>query len=118
MKWHRKFSVTRGKAELKIHTTVVITGNTRGVGLFSGNTADQAHRIGENNSCFVSRMKTWPSCYRIDAAHPPGCCYRPGWRETARCDPPPEAGGDRWRCRSLLQGCFLSLNNLGALYSY
>ena len=42
-----QFPGTRGKAELKIHAAVGITGNTKSVAIYSGNTADvKTMRIG------------------------------------------------------------------------
>ena len=77
-----QFPGTRGKAELKIHAAVGITGNTKSVSIYSGNTADvktmrigpwvkdnlllfdlgyfkyeMFKRISENDGYFVSRMK-------------------------------------------------------------
>jgi IS4 transposase len=79
----KKFPGSRHKAELKIHTAIGLTGNTKSIGIFSGNTAEintirigpwiKDHillfdlgyfkyelfsRIRKNEGHFVSRLKT------------------------------------------------------------
>ena len=85
-----QFPGTRGKAELKIHAAVGITGNTKSIALYSGNTADvKTMRIGEwvkdnillfdlgffKYELFVrpSKVASYSGCesHRARTSHPP-----------------------------------------------